>query len=122
VVGLAIASVALAGVVLLIVAGCYGALVSESDAASLTSVLVIVGYGWNFGVVGGSTLLIRAVPGQVRPHAEAIGEVGIGLAAAVAAPLAGVLVAVAGLAAVWLAVARSSASSPWRARVLPNVR
>lgn len=98
-------AVALAGVVLLIVSGCYGALVSESDAASLTSVLVIVGVGWNFGVVGGSTMLIRAVPDQVRPHAEGIGEVGMGLAAAVAAPLAGVLVALAGLAAVWVAVA-----------------
>jgi MFS family permease len=90
---------------MLIVAGVYGSLVPEADAGSMLAVLVVLGIGWNLGVVGGSAMLIEAVTDRVRPHAEGIGEVAMGLAAAVAAPVAGVLVALAGLAAVWLAVA-----------------
>ncbi|HEX6471799.1 MAG TPA: MFS transporter [Streptosporangiaceae bacterium] len=98
-------AVARAGMALLLVAGCLGALRPESGTTFMICALVLLGAGWNFGVVGGSTMLIRAVPDRLRVRAEGIGEVGMGFAAAVAAPVAGVLVASGGLAAVWLAVA-----------------
>ncbi|HEY6690996.1 MAG TPA: hypothetical protein VI008_08095 [Rubrobacter sp.] len=45
------------------------------DYASLRSGDVI---GWNFGVVGGSTLLAASVPTQLRPRVEGLGEVSLG--------------------------------------------
>ena len=93
------------GLLLLVAAGGYGVLASDDRAASIMPALALLGVGWNFGVVGGSTLLIRAVPHGERLDAEAIGEVAMSVAAAVAAPLAGVLVAFEGLGAIWAAAA-----------------
>jgi predicted MFS family arabinose efflux permease len=59
-------------------------------------VLVLLGIGWNAGVVGGSTMLVASVPPAVRPNAEGIGEVAMGLAAGAGAPIAGLMVAVGG--------------------------
>lgn len=51
----------------------------------------------------GSTLLAASVPVALRPHAEGFGEVSMGLAAGAGAPLAGLLVALGGFAALSLA-------------------
>ena len=63
---------------------------------SLTLVLVTLGLGWNFAVVGASTLIARSVPPALRVHVEGIGEAAMGLAAATAAPVAGVIIAFGG--------------------------
>lgn len=96
------------GLLLFAAAGGYGVVASSDRAASIMPALVVLGVGWNFGVVGGSTLLVRAVPGAERLDAEAIGEVAMSMAAAVAAPLAGVLVAFEGLGAIWAAGAATA--------------
>ena len=64
--------------------------------------LVLLGLGWNFGIVGGSTLLSASTIPGLRPHAEGIGEVAMGLAAGLGAPIAGVLVATGGFTSLWL--------------------
>jgi MFS family permease len=79
---------------LLLAASLLGILADGRGTAWLVCHLVVLGVGWNCGVVGGSTMLATAVPGALRPHVEAIGEVVMGAAAAVAAPIAGVVVAV----------------------------
>jgi predicted MFS family arabinose efflux permease len=72
------------------------------NGAAITALLVLLGLGWNCGIVGGSTLLAASTTPSLRPHAEGIGEVAMGLAAGLGAPIAGVLVAGGGFASMWL--------------------
>jgi MFS family permease len=99
--------VAVAGVgcLLVLLAGVGGALADPRSAGSTVLVLVILGAGWNFAVVGGSTLIARSVDVSLRVYVEGIGEVAMGVAAAAAAPLAGVVIAVGGFSALSLVVA-----------------
>jgi predicted MFS family arabinose efflux permease len=90
--------VAAVGAVLLVGAGFGGAIAGAHDGPAFMGVLVLLGIGWNAGVVGGSTMLVASVPPAVRPNAEGIGEVAMGLAAGAGAPIAGVMVAVGGFA------------------------
>lgn len=89
--------VALAGISLLLVAGAVGMLIGQHDTFSMGLMLILLGAGWNGGVVGGSVLLAASVPGAIRPHVEGIGEVAMGIAAAVGAPIAGVIGAIGGI-------------------------
>ena len=84
------------GAVLLVGAGFGGAIAGAHDGPAFTAVLVLLGIGWNAGVVGGSTMLVASVPRAVRVNAEGIGEVAMGLAAGAGAPIAGLMVAVGG--------------------------
>lgn len=79
-----------------------GMFVNENSSLAMASHLLFVGVGWNFGVVGGSALLASSVPDALRPHAEGIGEVVLGVAAAVAAPTDSVIAAAYGYGAVLL--------------------
>ena len=85
------------GAVLLVGAGFGGAIAGAHDGPAFTAVLVLLGIGWNAGVVGGSTMLVASVPPVVRQNAEGIGEVAMGLAAGAGAPIAGLMVAAGGL-------------------------
>ncbi|MBA2278030.1 MAG: MFS transporter, partial [Chloroflexia bacterium] len=91
--------------VLLIVVGIAGAVVDPGSVVTLAVVLAALGVGWNFGVVGGSTLLATSVPRAMRPHVEGIGEVAMSVAAAAGAPLAGIVVALGSFSALSMAVA-----------------
>ncbi|HEY3199989.1 MAG TPA: MFS transporter, partial [Actinomycetes bacterium] len=84
------------GAVLLVGASFGGAIAGAHDGPAFMAVLVLLGIGWNAGVVGGSTMLVASVPPAVRPNAEGIGEVAMGLAAGAGAPIAGLMVAVGG--------------------------
>jgi MFS family permease len=97
-------AVAAIGCLFVLVAGVGGALGDPDSAGSTMLVLVVLGIGWNFGVVGGSTLIARSVNASLRVYVEGIGEVAMGVAAAVAAPLAGVTVALGGFSALSLVV------------------
>jgi MFS family permease len=101
--------VAAIGFAALVGSGIVGALIDGDSAAETIGVLAVLGVGWNFGVVGGSTRLAASVTPALRPRAEGIGEVAMGLAAAAAAPAAGVVAAAAGFAALSLAVAGAAA-------------
>jgi len=93
------------GAVLLVGAGFGGAIAGAHDGPAFVAVLVLLGIGWNAGVVGGSTMLVASVTPAVRPNAEGIGEVAMGLAAGAGAPIAGVMVAVGGFATLSVASA-----------------
>jgi MFS family permease len=99
------AAVAWAGAALLVLAGVAGALADRGSAPAMVAVLVLLGLGWNGGVVGGSALLAASVPAELRPRSEGIGEASMGLAAAAGAPAAGVLVVLGGFTTLCLAAA-----------------
>jgi MFS family permease len=94
--------VAASGGTILICAGIAGALLGSDSTGLVAAVLALLGVGWNFGVVAGSALLTESVTTRIRSRAEGIGEVAMGLAAAIGAPAAGLITAVAGFAALWL--------------------
>lgn len=57
----------------------------------LAAALVLVGTGWNLGLVSGSVLLTAEVPELLRPRREGWGEVSMGAAAASGGAASGVL-------------------------------
>jgi MFS family permease len=95
-------TVAALGALLLVIAGVGGAALDLSGGVAMTLVLAVLGLGWNAGVVGGSTMLAASVPTALRPQAEGIGEVAMGLAAGAGAPLAGLVVAFGDIASLTL--------------------
>jgi MFS family permease len=94
-------AVAAAGAGLLILAGMGG--LGHHHGHDMVALLIVLGLGWNCGVVGGSALLAASVPPALRPRSEAIGEASMGLAAAAGAPAAGILVALGGFTTLCLA-------------------
>jgi MFS family permease len=97
------AAVASAGAALLVLAGVGGAVADQASGPAMAAVMVVLGLGWNAGVVGGSALLAASVDAELRPRSEGIGEATMGLAAAAGAPAAGALVALGGYAILCLA-------------------
>lgn len=96
-------TIAVAGLSLLLVSCGVGVLVGQPTTFSMAMMLIILGMGWNCGVVGASALLASSVLPTLRPHVEGIGEATMSLAAAVGAPIAGIITALAGLPALSLA-------------------
>jgi MFS family permease len=117
--------VMLIGGVLLIAASVVGIWVDQHSLPVMAAYLAVLGVGWNFGIVGASTLLTYSVPDPHRPHVEGLGEIAMGLAAGVAAPVAGLVAAVAGypafsLACLMLAAFALCIRAPARSRDLTS--
>lgn len=91
-------AVATVGAATLATAGALGAISGMSGAWASACLLLLLGLGWNAQLVGGSTLLAERTPPTSRHRAEGLGELGMGLAAAVGTLLAaGPLLAVGGI-------------------------
>lgn len=91
-------AVAAVGAATLATAGALGAISGMSGAWASACLLLLLGLGWNAQLVGGSTLLAERTPPTGRYRAEGLGELGMGLAAAVGTLLAaGPLLAVGGI-------------------------
>lgn len=88
--------VVLIGGVLLAATGGAGVVIDDRGVPAMACHLLVLGVGWNFMIVGGSALLMAGVPESLRPHAEGIGEVVMGVGAAVASPVVGVAAALGG--------------------------
>jgi MFS family permease len=85
--------VAAAGALLLLAAGAVAA-VAGSARVGVILALLLLGVGWNAGLIGGSALLRDApVSPSLRTRAEGLGELGMGAAAAVGGSGAGLLLA-----------------------------
>lgn len=87
-----------AGGVLLLAGGAAGTMTGDHGATMMTVHLVLIGLGWNGGVVGGSALLGATAPVLLRTQLEGIGEATMNVAAVVAAPLAGAVSVLTGYA------------------------
>ncbi|MGI8532210.1 MAG: MFS transporter [Geodermatophilaceae bacterium] len=86
------------GAVLIGVGVLSAALVVSGTAAPDAAVqlgvgLFLLGLGWSFGLIAGSTLVTESVPLPVRPFAQGATDLTMGLCAAVAGALAGPILA-----------------------------
>jgi MFS family permease len=79
------------GLVLLLTA-CAVAGTAAHDSARLTAGMLLLGLGWSAAMVAGSTLLSEAVPAELRPSAQGLSDLTMGLAGATAGALSGVVV------------------------------
>jgi MFS family permease len=87
--------VILLGIGLLLLA-CAVAGTAGHDTARLSTGLLLLGLGWSATMVAGSTLLSESVAVDVRPVAQGLADMVMGMAGAAAGALAGVVVAIGG--------------------------
>ncbi|HEV8164394.1 MAG TPA: MFS transporter, partial [Actinomycetota bacterium] len=86
--------VAGAGALLLLAAGAVAAVAGSARVGVILVLLLLLGVGWNAGLIGGSALLRDApISPSLRTRAEGLGELGMGAAAAVGGSGAGLLLA-----------------------------
>lgn len=78
------------GVALLLLA-CAVAGTAGQDPSRLAGGLTLVGLGWSATMVAGSTLLSEGVPAEIRPSAQGLADLTMGLAAATAGALSGLV-------------------------------
>jgi MFS family permease len=79
------------GIVLLLLAcGVAGTAGHRPDR--LAAGLMLLGLGWSATMVAGSTLLSEAVPAELRPSAQGLSDLTMGLAGATAGALSGMVV------------------------------
>ena len=84
-------AVILGGVGLLL-AACALAGTAGHDTVRLAVGLTLLGIGWSCTMVAGSTLLSESVPVEVRPAAQGLSDLSMGLAGAVAGAASGFVV------------------------------
>jgi MFS family permease len=93
------------GLLLLLAAGAIAA-TAGSGQVGIVGALLLLGVGWNAGLIGGSALLRDAsVSPSLRSRAEGLGELGMGAAAAVGGGGAGLLLAAGGFGLLGLVAA-----------------
>jgi MFS family permease len=80
--------IAAAGVTL-VLAGVVAAPTSGHHAVPVIVALVLLGVGWNLGLVGGSALLTDSVPLERRAEAQGQADLGMGMAGALGSLAAG---------------------------------
>jgi MFS family permease len=116
------ATVALGGGLLLLAALVAGT-APPGAAVQLGTGLFLLGLGWSCGLVAGSTMVTEAVPAEVRPPAQGATDLLMGLGAAAAGAVGGLLLGFGGfglvasvaallvvpLAVVWAGARRTSA-------------
>lgn len=90
------------GIVLLL-AGCGLAGTAGHETARLSVALMLLGLGWSATMVAGSTLLSEEVPAELRPAAQGLSDLTMGLAGWTAGALSGVITAQWGYAMLTLA-------------------
>lgn len=99
------ARVVLLGVVLLLLASALAGLSAEGHSATLTLGLVVLGLGWSCTMVAGSGTVAGAVPVAERAAVQGAADLVMGLAAAAAGALAGVVMQLLGYAVLCLIAA-----------------
>lgn len=77
-------------------AGGLAALAPPQSVPALATALVLLGLGWNFGLVSGTALVIDALPPARRASGQGLVDVGIALAGAVGGLSSGLVVVLGG--------------------------
>jgi MFS family permease len=78
--------------ILLLLLACAVAGSAGYRSERLTAGLMLLGLGWSATMVAGSTLLSEGVPAELRPAAQGLSDLTMGLAGATAGALSGVIV------------------------------
>lgn len=86
----------LVGTVVLAVALLVAGTAPAERPAQVGVGLFLLGLGWSFGLIAGSTLVSESVPAGIRPQAQGASDLTMGLCAAVAGALAGPILDVGG--------------------------
>src|SRR5690606_25829721 len=84
------------GGILLLFAACAVAGTAGHHSVQLSIGLFLLGLGWSGTIVAGSTLVSESVPDQVRPSAQGLADLLMGLAGAAGGMASGLVVAWAG--------------------------
>jgi MFS family permease len=113
------------GWVALLAATAFAGTAGPHSGAQLSVGLFLLGLGWSFTLVSGSTLLSESVPGDVRTGVQGAADLVMGLCGAGGGALSGVVVGMAGygvlnLAAAVLVVVVAVAAAGTRARGWPS--
>ena len=82
-----------AGGLSLLAAGAIGAVAPVHSVASMAVALVLLGLGWNLGLLGGTTLIAKASPLQGRARLQGRIDVSVALSGAAGGLSSGVVVA-----------------------------
>jgi MFS family permease len=85
--------VAVAGGVMLLAAGLTGALAPPDSMPVLTTALILLGAGWNFGLISGTALIIDATAPATRAKTQGAVDVLIAMSGATGGALSGLVVA-----------------------------
>jgi MFS family permease len=109
----------------LLAAGILIAMTRSNGTTLLIFGVVLLGVGWNFGLIGGSALLTDAVPEIDRPRIQGIADASAGIAGMLGSVLSGLLLSAAGFASLGLvaagvAVGLLGVSLPRRATLVPG--
>jgi MFS family permease len=88
-------TMAVASAVTLLVAGLLAAWAPPASVVILAVALVLLGVGWNFGLVSGSALITDAVPLERRAQTQGLVDLGVAIAAAGAGIGSGLIVSAA---------------------------
>ncbi|BCB87782.1 MFS transporter [Phytohabitans suffuscus] len=86
------------GGVAVLVAACVTAGTAGHGTSQLAVGLTLLGLGWSGTMVAGSTLLSESVPAEVRPSAQGLSDLVMGLAGASAGAVSGFVVELSGYA------------------------
>ncbi|MET7801183.1 MFS transporter [Streptomyces decoyicus] len=81
---------------LLLAAGVVAAVAPPHSVPALATALVLLGIGWNFGLVSGTALVTDALPPARRASAQGLVDVGIALAGATGGMASGLVVVLGG--------------------------
>ncbi|KJK40694.1 MFS transporter [Streptomyces variegatus] len=80
----------------LLAAGVLAAAAPADSVLLLTLALILLGIGWNFGLVSGTTMITDAVPLATRARTQGMVDVAIAIAGATGGMTSGIVVAAAG--------------------------
>ncbi|MGW2028140.1 MFS transporter [Streptomyces decoyicus] len=80
----------------LLAAGVVAAMAPPHSVPALATALVLLGIGWNFGLVSGTALVTDALPPARRASAQGLVDVGIALAGATGGMASGLVVVLGG--------------------------
>ncbi len=83
---------AVVAAVTLLAAGVVAALAPADSLAGLTTALVLLGLGWNIGLISGTALIVDATPLETRARTQGAVDVLIALAGASGGALSGLVV------------------------------
>ena len=87
----------------MLAAGLLAALAPVDSVAILLVALVLLGLGWNLGLVSGTTLVTNAVPLATRARTQGMVDLGIALAGAGGALSSGLIITATSYAALTIA-------------------
>jgi MFS family permease len=96
-------AIAISAGVTLLAAGLIAALAPPDSVAMLLLALVLLGVGWNLGLVSGTTLVTDAVPLATRARTQGVVDLGIALAGAAGGLSSGLIFAATSYATLALA-------------------